>query len=106
MGRSYCWNSSLWRNKEFRANRREMGHIHGNSLVDFPFPVQLRKELVFSGKVSLHHVLPESGWASYWIKSDTDFKEIIELFRIQYERLKPKEQSSVSTSNHQKVVAN
>lgn len=91
---------------EFRANRREMGHIHGNSLVDFPFPVQLRKELVFSGKVSLHHVLPESGWASYWIKSDTDFKEIIELFRIQYERLKPKEQSSVSTSNHQKVVAN
>jgi hypothetical protein len=84
-----------------------MGHIHGNSLVDFPFPIQLRKELVSSCKVSLHHVLPESGWASYWIKSDADFEEIIELFKIQYERLNPKKQSSlVSTSNQQKIVAN
>jgi len=94
---------------EFRgANRQEMGHIHGNSLIDFPFPLQLRKKLVSSGKVSLHHVLPDSGWASYWIKSDADFEEIIELFRIQYERLKPKEQSSsISILNQQKkTVAN
>jgi hypothetical protein len=77
--------------KEFCVNRREMGHIHGNTLVDFPFPLQLRKELVSSGRVSLHHVLPESGWASYWIKDDAKFEEIIELFRIQYERLKSKE---------------
>lgn len=91
---------------EFRVNRREMGHMHGNKLVDFPFPLQLRKELVSSGKVSLHHVLPESGWASYWIKSDANFEEIIELFKIQYERLKPKEESSsVSTSIQEKVVA-
>jgi hypothetical protein len=32
-------------------------------------------------------VLPDSGWASYWIKSDADIEKIIELFRIQYERL-------------------
>lgn len=79
---------------EFQVNGREMGHIHGNSLVDFPFPLQIRKDLVASSKVSLHHVLPESGWATYWIKNDTNFEEIIELFKIQYERLKRKEESA------------
>jgi hypothetical protein len=77
---------------EFKYDKREMGYIHGNTVVDFPFPLQLRKELVSSGKVSLHYVLPDSGWASYWIKSDADPEKIIELFRIQYERLRPKEQ--------------
>jgi Family of unknown function (DUF5519) len=45
-------------------------------------------------------VLPDSGWASYWIKSDADLEKIIELFRIQYERLRPKEQPfSIPISN-------
>jgi Family of unknown function (DUF5519) len=58
-----------------------MGHIHGNTVANFSFLLQLR------GKVSLHHVLPDLGWASYWIKNDADPEKIIELFRIQYERL-------------------
>lgn len=85
---------------EFKYDKREMGHIHENTVVDFPFPLQLRKELVSSGKVSLHHVLPDSGWARYWIKSDADLEKIIELFKIQYERLRPKEQPfSIPISN-------
>lgn len=88
---------------EFRCNGIQMGHVHRNTLVDFPFPLQVRKELVSAGKASLHHVLPDSGWASYWIKNDKDFEEIIELFRLQYTRLKPKEHSN--SSNKEEVIA-
>jgi hypothetical protein len=46
--------------------------MHGITIVDFPYPLQLRKELVSSGTVSLHHVLSDSGRTSYWIKSDAE----------------------------------
>lgn len=77
---------------EFRIGRREMGHLHGETLADFPFPLQIRNKLVDSGRASPHHVLPQSGWISKWIKSEEDVPEVIELFRMQYERLNPQKQ--------------
>jgi hypothetical protein len=39
------------------------------------------------------HVLPQSGWVSYWInRGEEDIPEVIELFRMRYEQLKPKSQ--------------
>jgi luciferase-like monooxygenase len=34
---------------EFRVGRREVAHVHGDSLVDIPFPLRVRNELVKSG---------------------------------------------------------
>ena len=51
----------------------------------------IRNELVTSGRVTPHHVLPESGWVSYYIdKGEDDIQAITELFRLRYEQLKPK----------------
>jgi Family of unknown function (DUF5519) len=76
---------------EFRLNKREMGHIHGDHLADLPFPMKARNELVSSGRASPHHVMPQSGWVSYWIeKGGEDVAAIIGLFRIRYEQLIPK----------------
>ena len=50
---------------EFRANHREIGHLHGSSQADLPFPVRVRQELVASGRASPHHILPETGWVTY-----------------------------------------
>ena len=76
---------------EFRLDKREMGHIHGERLVDLPFPMKIRNELVSSGRASPHHVMPQSGWVSYWIeKGEDDIGAIIGLFRLRYEQLKPK----------------
>lgn len=78
---------------EFRLNKREMGHMHGDRLVDLPFPMNTRNELVNSGRVSPHHVLPQSGWVSYWInKGEEDVPAVVELFRMRYEQLKPRSQ--------------
>ena len=76
---------------EFRLNKREMGHIHGDRLADLPFPMKTRNELVSSGRASPHHVMPQSGWVSYRIeKGEEDVAAIIGLFRSRYEQLKPK----------------
>ena len=76
---------------EFRLNKRELGHIHGDRLVDLPFPMNSRNDLVSSGRASPHHVMPQSGWVSYWIeKGEEDIPAIIGLFRLRYEQLIPK----------------
>ncbi|MDW0330926.1 MAG: DUF5519 family protein, partial [Nitrososphaeraceae archaeon] len=72
---------------EFRIGKREMGHIHGDKLADLPFPMQVRNQLIESGRASPHHVLLESGWVSKWIRIEEDVSEVVELFRMQYKRL-------------------
>jgi hypothetical protein len=71
---------------EFRRGRRELGHLHGSRLADLPFPVPVRKELVAAGKASRHHILPESGWVSCYIRDDSDTERVIALFRLNYDR--------------------
>jgi hypothetical protein len=72
---------------EFRMNRHEIGHLHGDRLADLPFPVRMRKELVAEGRAQLHHVLPETGWVSYPIRGEKDVEGALELFRLNYERI-------------------
>jgi Family of unknown function (DUF5519) len=79
---------------EFRIGRREMGHLHGDTLADLPFPMQIRNKLIEAGCASPHHILPKSGWVSKWINSEEDVASVIELFRIQYERLKPQDKQN------------
>jgi hypothetical protein len=79
---------------EFRVGRREIGHLHGDKLADLPFPVSIRKELVAAGHAAPHHVLPESGWVSVWIRGPEDVPAVIDLFRLNYNRLRRPEPST------------
>jgi Family of unknown function (DUF5519) len=72
---------------EFRVRNHEIGHLHGDSLADLPFPVRVRRELIAAGRASTHHVLPESGWVSYYLRQPEDVPGAIALFRLNYERL-------------------
>jgi len=72
---------------EFRVNGREMGHLHGDRLADLPFPKDVGEKMIEEGKASPHHVLPESGWISYYIRDNEDIHGVMELFRLQYERM-------------------
>ena len=60
--------------------------------------MDVRNKLVDSGHVSPHHVLPQSGWISYWIEGEKDIPVVIELFKMRYDYLKPKQY--VSTHNN------
>jgi hypothetical protein len=70
---------------EFRVGRRELGHLHGSRLADLPFPMAIRNELIASGRAKAHHILPDSGWVSHWIRN-AGAGEVIALFRLNYER--------------------
>ena len=85
---------------EFRVGRRELGHLHGSRLADLPFPVSVRKELVAAGRAERHHILPDSGWVSLWIRSDADADTAIELFRLNYDRPWLSASHEPRTSNH------
>ena len=71
---------------ELRFGRREVGHLHGSRLADLPFPVRVREQLVAAGKAQPHHVLPASGWVSYFIDGPDDVAPVIALFRLNYDR--------------------
>jgi Family of unknown function (DUF5519) len=72
---------------EFRINGREMGHMHGGRFADLPFPMSIHNELIKDGKALPHHVLPTSGWVTFLINEEIDITSLINLFRMQYERL-------------------
>lgn len=70
---------------EFRLGRRELGHLH-RSFADLPFPRHIRDELVATGRARPHHVLPDSGWVTAPMRAASEVAEVIELFRLNYER--------------------
>lgn len=72
---------------EFRVNHHEIGHLHGSNMADLPFPVRVRQELVASGRASRHHILPDTGWVSFYIREPGDTERALELFRLNYDRL-------------------
>ena len=69
---------------EFRIGKREIGHIHGDVLVDIPFPTKVRNEIVAAGEASPHHILPESGWVSFYLKEEGDVEKAISLLDRSY----------------------
>jgi predicted DNA-binding protein (MmcQ/YjbR family) len=70
---------------EFRIGKREIGHIHGDSLVDIPFPKKVRDEIVAAGEAQPHHILPETGWVSFYLKEDGDIERALDLLKRSYE---------------------
>jgi hypothetical protein len=72
---------------EFRVRGHEIGHLHGSRLADLPFPIRMRKKLVAEGKAEPHHLLPQTGWVSYYPHGPEDVPAVIDLFRLNYEHL-------------------
>lgn len=70
---------------EFRIGKREIGHIHGDSLVDIPFPKKVRDKIVAAGEAEPHHILPETGWVSFYLKEEGDVEKAIDLLQRSYQ---------------------
>ena len=70
---------------EYVLGKRELGHIHGDALVDIPFPTQVRNEIVAAGLAEPHHLLAGSGWVSFYIREPDDIGRVIDLLGRSYE---------------------
>jgi hypothetical protein len=65
---------------EFRLGNRELGHIHTGGWADLPFTRRIREMLVETGRAEPHRFGVQG-----WVSRDLD-GEVIELFRLSYER--------------------
>jgi hypothetical protein len=70
---------------EFRIGTREIGHMHGDALVDIPFPTKIRDEIIAAGQAQPHHILPQTGWVSCHLRESGDVERAIALLRRSYE---------------------
>jgi hypothetical protein len=72
---------------EYYVRGRMIGHVHGDELADIPFPRALRDRLVAEGRTAPHHIHPDSGWTSRRIRGPADTDGIVQLLRINYDRV-------------------
>jgi hypothetical protein len=72
----------------FRLGRREIGHLHGDYAAHFTFPKPLWAELFEQGRIGYHPVFPgRPGYAARRIETEDDVRDVIELLRLNYDRL-------------------
>lgn len=74
----------------YRVGRRQIGHIHHDGVADLQFPRAVHDELVSSGRARPHR----GGFAavvSYPLRTEGDVPGLLELFRMNYERIRARE---------------
>jgi len=86
---------------EYRIGRREVGHIHGDQLVDIPFPKKVRDEMVAAGRAQPHHILPETGWISFYLRHESDVEQAIALLRESYEIARKQKSKTIEVNDEQ-----
>lgn len=73
----------------YRYVKPQIGHVHDDGHADFSFPKEVRDELIEAEKAIPHPAFPNSRTVvSYRIRSADDVPRAIELFRMNYERIK------------------
>ncbi|MFC3366152.1 luciferase family protein [Pedobacter fastidiosus] len=75
---------------QFNFNKREIGHVHSNGILDILFSQEIKADLIRSGKAEEHHVFKKSGWISFYIQNEDDVKLAMALLRKSYLRIAQK----------------
>ena len=84
---------------QFSYGKVELGHLHGSSFADLPFPKKMRDQLIADGRAAVHPPLPGSGWVRRRTDGPGDVEAVIELFRMNYERAKEKAERTSRTAS-------
>ncbi|MGH3032701.1 MAG: luciferase family protein [Gaiellaceae bacterium] len=72
----------------FKVGRRELGHLHGDHAAHFGFPKHVWAELFEQKRIDYHPVFPgRPGFAARRIENETDVRDVIELLRLNYDRV-------------------
>ena len=72
----------------FKVGGREIGHLHGDHAAHFGFPKEVWGFLFEQGRIDYHPVFPgRPGFGARRIESEDDVNGVIELMRLNYERV-------------------
>jgi hypothetical protein len=72
----------------FSIGGRELGHVHGNGLLDLYTGRKLARELVAAGDAEPHHLFGESAWVSYRVRTAADVGQAVALLRCAFGSIK------------------
>jgi len=86
---------------EYMIGKREIGHIHGDHLVDIPFPKKVRDEIVAAGRAEPHHILPETGWVSFYLRQEADVEQAIALLHESYQIAQKQKSKNIEVQDEQ-----
>lgn len=86
---------------EYVIGKRELGHIHGDHLVDIPFPKKVRDVVIAAGRAQPHHILPETGWVSFYLRQESDVEQAIALLKESYQIASKQKSKSIEVHNEQ-----
>ena len=64
---------------EFVRDGHELGHLHGNGLLDVAVGLAPAQTLLATGQVRPHHVFPHSKWVSFQLESEADVAFALQL---------------------------
>jgi hypothetical protein len=72
----------------FTVGRREIGHLHGDHAAHFGFPKNVWTDLFEQERIDYHPVFPgKPGFGARRIETDDDVRDVIELLRVNYDRV-------------------
>ena len=71
---------------QFNYDGKELGHIHGNGLLDMLFSRKIKQELLAEGRITHHHFFTNSGWISFYIRNEEDMEYAKGLLKMGYEK--------------------
>ncbi len=67
---------------QFNYKNKELGHIHGNGMVDVLLNRKLKAELMAKGWVQEHHTFKDSGWITMFVKNKNDVEIAVEVLKM------------------------
>lgn len=72
----------------FKVGKKELGHLHGDSVAHFGFSKSLWADLMAAGRITYHPVFPgRAGPAARRIRDAADVEDVIRLLRLNYDRI-------------------
>lgn len=69
----------------FRYGKREIGHIHSDSIADLPVGIERRDELLAKGRARPHRA-GSAGYVSYPLESGEDVSGVLEILGENHKR--------------------
>jgi hypothetical protein len=72
----------------FKLGGVEIGHLHGDHAAHFFFPKDVWADLKAQNRIVPHPVFPDKhGPAARQIENDADIRDVIDLMRLNYDRV-------------------
>jgi hypothetical protein len=90
---------------EFQWGHVEVGHVHRGGMMDIPFTRRIRETLVDAHLVQPHHLLPDTGWVTFYIRTPEDLETARTLMRLSYLQKRRRRMSAAAFATELEALA-